>query len=285
VDLILARTFLEVVAVGNFSNAAERLYCTQSTVSARIKALEDELGRELFVRNKAGAVLTPAGRQFQRHAAQLLRTWEHARQDVAVPQGYAALLRVGSEAGLWMRLLYRWIPWMQEHEPQVALRIEDGSPDVLMHHLVEGTHDLAVMYTPQSRPGLKVTQIAVEDLVLVMTPDRAAEAANGDMPAPGYVYVDWGREFNLAHRTYYPEFEIPGLMIGIGMLAYRHVMDCGGSGFFPRSLVQPHLDDGSLVAVDEGPTFPLPIYAVHPAGGDIAVIERALAGLRNFVAG
>ena len=53
-----ARTFLAVADTGSFVSAAERLHVTQSTVSARIRALEDLLGRPLFTRNKAGAVLT-----------------------------------------------------------------------------------------------------------------------------------------------------------------------------------------------------------------------------------
>ena len=59
-DINLARTFLEVLASGSFGAAAERLHLTQTAVSARIRALEDQLGRRLFVRNKAGARLTPA---------------------------------------------------------------------------------------------------------------------------------------------------------------------------------------------------------------------------------
>ena len=57
-DIDLARTFLEVVACGNFVGAAEQLNVTQSTVSMRIRSLEQQLGRSLFERSKAGASLT-----------------------------------------------------------------------------------------------------------------------------------------------------------------------------------------------------------------------------------
>ena len=56
-DTELARTFLTVVASGNFITASERLHVSQSTVSTRIQALEEQLGCTLFVRNKAGATL------------------------------------------------------------------------------------------------------------------------------------------------------------------------------------------------------------------------------------
>ena len=60
-DITLARTFLAIVSAGSFARAAERLHVTQTAVSARVQALEAEIGRRLFVRNKAGAHLTPAG--------------------------------------------------------------------------------------------------------------------------------------------------------------------------------------------------------------------------------
>src|SRR3546814_4835071 len=87
-DTELARTFLTVVAAGNFVGAAERLHVTQSTVSARIHVLEEHLGCVLFVRNKGGTALTPAGRQFEKHASTLVRTVEQARHDVGVPRGF-----------------------------------------------------------------------------------------------------------------------------------------------------------------------------------------------------
>ena len=54
-DITLAQTFLEIVATGSFMRAAERLHVTATAVSARVRKLEDSLGRKLFVRNKAGS--------------------------------------------------------------------------------------------------------------------------------------------------------------------------------------------------------------------------------------
>ena len=54
-DIGIARTFLEVVKTGSFVRAAENLNLTQTAVSARIRVLEDQLDRPVFIRNKAGA--------------------------------------------------------------------------------------------------------------------------------------------------------------------------------------------------------------------------------------
>ena len=104
-DTELARTLLAVVAAGSFVKASERLFVTQSTVSARIQALEELLRCRLFERNKDGTTLTPAGRQFQKHAAALMRTLERARQDVGVPDGYRGSLTIGGRIGIWENFL------------------------------------------------------------------------------------------------------------------------------------------------------------------------------------
>src|SRR5688572_32876361 len=121
-DTELARTFLTVIATGSFVDAAQRLYVTQSTVSARIQRLEEELGAELFVRNKAGTTLTAAGRQFQRHATVLARTVEQARQEIGIVEGFRATLTVGGRVGLWEDLLLRWLPIFAQLAPDVAVR-------------------------------------------------------------------------------------------------------------------------------------------------------------------
>lgn len=98
-DLELAKTFLEIVSTGSFIRAAERLNVAQTTVSARIHALEQRVGRPLFVRNKSGALLTPAGEQFLRFAPSLVQLWQRTLHQVAVPPGH----RAGSCPAEWCR--------------------------------------------------------------------------------------------------------------------------------------------------------------------------------------
>ena len=82
-DIDQAKTFLAITANGSFLEAAKQLHLTQSTVSARIQRLEDELGTRLFVRNRAGASLTPAGRRFFEYAKRLVLTAEQAGEFLA----------------------------------------------------------------------------------------------------------------------------------------------------------------------------------------------------------
>src|SRR5919107_2807177 len=112
-DIASARTFLEVVKTGSFVGAAANLHLTQTAVSARIRVLENQLDRPLFVRNKAGARLTPAGDQFLRYATTLVQVWERARHQVAMPAGREKIVTVGGEHSLWNPLLRDWLVWVR----------------------------------------------------------------------------------------------------------------------------------------------------------------------------
>ena len=273
-DMEAARTFLEAATVGSFVAAAERLHVTQSTVSTRIRQLEGQLGCQLFVRNKNGAMLTPAGARFQRHAIAMLRLWEQARQEAALPIAHRALLRIGSEAGLWNRMLNRWIPWMRQNAAEIALRCEVGLADDLLQRLGDGTLDLAVLYSPRAMPGLTVRLLLKEELVLVKV--RPEPNVGDDQ----YVLIDWSDEFQRSIRLRNPELLSTPLSIGVGTLGLDYVRQCGGTGHFPRSLVQAIIDQGVGEIVPEPHPFSLPIYAVHPAELDLSILDRAFEGLR-----
>jgi DNA-binding transcriptional LysR family regulator len=278
-DTELARTFLTVVTSGNFITAAERLHVSQSTVSTRIQALEEQLGCTLFVRNKAGTTLTSAGRQFQRHASALVRTVELARHDVGIPKGFSGTLVVGGRIGLWEEFLLRWVPLMQEANPQISIRAESALEPELMQGLVEGRIDIGVMYTPQSRPGLKVEWLFDERLVLISTNPKAAPE-----PQDGYVYVDWGPEFYTRHSAAFPNFAGPSLSANIGWLGLTHVLENGGSGYFAHRIVEPLLKSRRLHLVAGAPEFSMPAYVVHPVDRQEGHVLRAVEIIRSIAA-
>lgn len=276
-DIELARTFLEIVSSGSFIRAAERLNVGQTTVSARIRTLEQQLGRPLFVRNKGGASLTPAGEQFLRYAPSFVQLWQRTQQQVAVPPGHRAVLAIGSEVSLWDPLLLEWVRWMRRAQRDVALRVHVDVPQDLINQVAAGLVDAAIMYAPQHRPGLKIDLLMEEELVLVTTdPDPSSEAAER-------VSVDWGRDFVLHHGMSFPE-ATPGLFVNLGPLGLAYVLAAGGAGYFRMRAVQPHLDSGRLHLVPGAPRFSYPVYAVHSAEADDAILGPALAGLRSIAA-
>jgi DNA-binding transcriptional LysR family regulator len=271
-DTELARTFLEIVSTGSFIRAAERLNVGQTTVSARIRTLEQQLGRPLFVRNKGGASLTPAGEQFLRYAPTFVQVWQRARHQVAVPPGHRAVLTVGSEVSLWELLLLDWVLWMRRSLRDIALRVHVDVPQDLINQVAAGLVDVAIMYAPQHRPGLKIDLLMEEELVLVTTNPEAEDT--------DYVHVDWGSDFALRHGMTFPE-ATPSLFVNLGPLGLSYILSAGGSGYFRMRAVQAHIASGRLRLVPRAPQFSFPIYVVCSVNADDAVLGPALAGLRT----
>ena len=276
-DINLAHTFLEIVTTGNFLRAAERLHVTQTAVSARVRTLEELLGRKLFVRNKSGASLTPAGERFLRYAQTLVQVWERARHQVAVPPGRRAIVTVGAELSLWDPLLLDWLLWMRHAAPQLALRAEVGLPGNLIDQVTEGILDIAVVYAPHQRPGLRIELLIEEKLVLITTSRRGQAQQASD-----YVFVDWGPDFVARHNLTLPELSSTGTFIGLGPLALQYVLQAGGSGYFRMQMIQPYLDNGRLRLVAGAAEFAYPAYAVYLESADAQIVTPALAGLRHI---
>lgn len=272
-DINLAKTFLAVVATGSFVEAAARLHLTQTAVSARIRLLEEQVGRRLFVRNRAGARLTPAGERFHHHAITLVQVWERARQQVALPAGRANLVGVGGEFSLWSPLLADWMLWMRQEHPDVAIRAEVGAAGPLLDRVQDGSLDVAVLYSPPNRPELVLELLAEEKLVLVTT------AEDGSVRPQDYIFVDWGEPFTTSHATAFPELANAGVSISLGPLALSYMLSVGGAGYFRSAAARPFLESGQLRRVERAPEFSYSIYAVYSTRSAAEVIEPVRAGL------
>lgn len=268
--LELAQTFLAVASAGSFVRAAERMHVTQAAVGARVHALEEELGRRLFVRNKAGARLTTAGQEFMPFATQLVQVWERARHQVALRPGRDAVLSVGGEYSLWSALLLNWLITMRRSRPAVALRTDVNMPDRLLDRVQNGSLDIAILYSPQTRPGVQVAPVLEEDLIAVTSSPKTKSLNEED-----YVFVDWGPDFTAQHDAVFPGLRDAGLSVGLGPLALRYILTAGGSGYFRRRAVRRYLKSGRLYRVKGTPVFSYSAYAAFSDRTETELIDWA----------
>jgi DNA-binding transcriptional LysR family regulator len=273
------RTFLEISNCGNFNRAAENLNVTQSTVSARVKAMEDHFGRLLFKRGHSGVELTSAGQHFRQYALNIQRLWQQAQQRISLPENFIQGIGLGSQVSLWDSLILKWIPWMRENARTVAIHVEADYSPSLMRQLSDGLLDIGVMYNPRQTPGLVVEDLLEETLVLVATDKRRVREGWIE----DYVFVDWGEDFRRRHGEAYPDMDTPAISVGLGSLGLEYILQNGGSGYFPLRVVQPYLDAGQLFRVDGGPEMQRPAYMVYPEiARNQETLELALGGLRDI---
>jgi DNA-binding transcriptional LysR family regulator len=275
-DINLARTFLMVAESKSFVDAARKMNITQSTVSARIKCLEDMLGRPLFERSKSGAELTGAGEQFQKHALALVRVWQHAQLEVGLSDQHRDHLAVGAPISLWDGFLLKWVSWLRSNIPDIAVSASEGLSAVLTQRLIEGTLDLAVMYRPAQPPGHVIEHLFDEEFVLV-TSARARSPHD-------YVFVDWGPDFQQDHAAAYPELTSPGLNLDLGSISIDYLLTNEASAYFPSRIVKSHVARGRLRQPKRARRFVYPVYMVYPEARNEEAYEPIIKGLRRAAA-
>ena len=271
-----ARTFLAIADTGSFVAAAQRLHVTQSTVSARVRALEENLGRQLFIRNKAGAQLTSSGSRFLKHAGLMVRTLEHARHEIGLPGRFRASVVIGARIGLWEDLLINWLSQRQKENSDVSFRAEIGFEPEIMQGLIEGRIDVGFLYTPQRRPNLDLLPFVRERLVMVSSsPQPKSTAAN-------YVHVDWGPEFQDQFAAAFPTSPAPAVTFNIGTLGLQFLRLNGGCGYFPYRLVKTALESKQFFLVPDVPAFELPAWIVIRQDRDKTLVDPMLGKLPNL---
>jgi DNA-binding transcriptional LysR family regulator len=254
-NIAAIQTFLAVVRAGNLNKAAEQLNVTQSTVTARLNALDETLGQRLLVRSRKGAQLTKAGFAFERHAELLLQTWEQGRKAVGLPKGFSGIVSLACEPELWIGIGERWIDAIQTQHPDIALEVWPGEPAEIRRWLSSGLVDAAFSLEPLSGDGVASRETMRDALVQVATVDRDVQA--WDL---AYIYVDLGPAFRRDHRLAWPGDDTPRITYADSNWALEHLLRKGGSAYLPWRLAAPHVEAGRLYPVRGADEFSRPVY-------------------------
>src|SRR5262245_46546601 len=166
-------TFRMVARTLNFSKAAEALDYAQSTVSAQIQTLEEELGVPLFDRLGKQVTLTSAGQSLLRYAEKILDLADEALSVISEREKLSGSLMINAPETLCAHRLPAVLRRFRECFPQVQLNLfYDFSTD-LARSIREGLVDLAFLLDkPLQAPDLIVESLVPEPLLLLAEPSH-----------------------------------------------------------------------------------------------------------------
>jgi DNA-binding transcriptional LysR family regulator len=273
-------TFLQVAETGSFSIAAQSLRVTQSTISSRVQSLEQELGCVLFVRNRAGTVLTAEGEALLKDAREIIGLWDSARRRVSIPPGIDQRFRFGTPTTFDEEFGTRLVLWFRKAMAGTAVHIEAGSSGYLLDAVASHDLDAAVLFLPAHRPGLLIEQLYEEELVLV-----ASDAMQGQWQ-DNFIDVTWGSDFSRAFALAFPNFPAPSLSVGLGMLGARYLVALKGAAYVTRSQAKALLASGLARMVVDTPTFKRPLFLAYSQKNRAPeLLSSVLDALRGIVRG
>jgi DNA-binding transcriptional LysR family regulator len=198
VDLKQLKAMVTVAEVGSVTRAAELLHLVQPAVTRQIRALEQELGVELFERTRHGMRLTDAGAVMVDRARRALLELGRARAELRPSRtGVTGIVTVGLLESTADLLTESLVTAVRRDYPNVELRVLTGYSGHLQRWLDDGDLDLSLLYNLAGVPSLNVVPLATEQLWAVAPPDDALDprrpvslAAVAThpivMPAPGH---------------------------------------------------------------------------------------------------
>jgi DNA-binding transcriptional LysR family regulator len=164
--------FLVVAKLGNVSRAAEEMFLTQPTLTARLQALEHEVGNQLFVRTKRGMRLTEAGREFLPYAERCVSSFENGKQHLKeLQEGTKGHLKLGALPRVSTYTLPTLLEKFASAHPHIVVSVLTGhSKDVLEMVLREEVQ--LGLARSMGHPETEDLPLYEEELVLVANPQH-----------------------------------------------------------------------------------------------------------------
>jgi DNA-binding transcriptional LysR family regulator len=166
-NLRFVEAYFWVVSLKSVSRAAEKLHLTQSAMSARISALEQELGTLLIDRRDKQFRLTVAGLRFFTHAQKLLDMQRRIRAEMqtGAADSRAVSLRIGVIESVLHSWLIDWLHHMRQTHPDFELELTVETTPVLVDHVRRGALDLVFCALPAMGDGVRSRSMAPMDMV------------------------------------------------------------------------------------------------------------------------
>jgi DNA-binding transcriptional LysR family regulator len=167
------RYFVAVAEDLHFTRAAERLYVSQPALSKQIRALERQLGVELFRRDRHGVALTDAGTALLPHACQVIDAWREAAAAVdTVRTARRGTLVVGmSTSPVRGGLLPAVRSRFTAAHPEAALRLRQVTWQDPTAGLADGSADVAFVWLPLPAQDRYAWTVVAEEPLMVALPD------------------------------------------------------------------------------------------------------------------
>ena len=166
-ELRVLQYFLAVAREQNISSAAESLHLSQPTLSTQLKALENELGKQLLIRGTKGSrkvLLTEEGMLLRKRAEEILELVRMTESEISLSnEVVAGDVYIGTGESDLIRIFARAAKHIQEKHPDIHYHILSGNASFVQEHLDRGLIDFGVVYSPVDTSIYNTIKIPVHD--------------------------------------------------------------------------------------------------------------------------
>lgn len=289
-DLDSLKTFLVLAETKNFRNTADILFLAQSTVTSRIKSLELELGKPLFIRTNKSVTLTASGQAFIAFAHSICETAEHGIQTLNNTQNYKdSLTFVAPISSYDNPLLFDFLHRFIADNPQISFRFLRSYSEDILRNFHRQKYDLGITYLHPYSSNVQSELLFNDEFILAASPGLPLPDVGFSPDTIGlfpFIRMDWGIGFNEAFRQLYP-VQPCAIEVDHMSLYMNFILSGQGIGFIPYSVSKPYLENHTLVSVPyccKDKPFLLETYLVYHHNHSYAVdcLIRSLRHLKSI---
>jgi DNA-binding transcriptional LysR family regulator len=285
--------FVEVARRGSVSRAAEDLYATQPTVTARLKGLEQELDAKLFVRSQRGMRLSDAGRAFLPYAERTLDTVSSGRRLLSeLARGETGQLALGAAPAVSTYVLPRILTRFRRTHPKVALAVRTGHSEEVLELVLREQVQIGLGRALR-HPQVEAIPLYEDELVLVVDPTHAfaeeAEIGPDELLELQLILFDRTSSYRRLTSEFFDGVgAVPRSVMELDNIdAAKKMVEQGlGVALLPHTAVAAELESGSLrtvgVAGVASPKQRIVIFRRRDAGPPSAPLQAFLNCLSDL---
>lgn len=240
VELSQLRIFQAVAETGSVTRAAEQLHRVPSNLSTRLRQLEQQLGVELFHRERQRLQLSPAGKVLLDYAGRMLTLHDEAFAAVqgGEPAGEFILGSMYSTAAIHLPdLLARY----HKRYPAVNLQVQTAPSGELLEGLLSGRLDAAMLDGPLSLAGLDGVPLCEETLVMITEPDHPPVRSARDVAGRAVFTFRKGCSYRMRLEAWYAH-DHAAMGRAMEIESYQSMLACVVAGSGVALMSQSMLD-------------------------------------------
>lgn len=252
------QTFITIVELGGFTKAADYLGYAQSTITAHIQILENELGKALFDRLGKKIILTNVGRDLVPYAKQMLSLYKEIKDITSDKSVVTGDLVIGAGESLSIYRLGKILKEYKKSFPEVNITLKNATCSNLRSKLHSGEVDIIFTIEPEIvDTDLVVRNLKDDTMVIIGSPDLDLEFLlsnyEGKLTRESIIFSEKGCSFRIAFENYLKEKKIKylnPLEFSSIEATKNFVMNGLGISFLPFYAVRKEIKEGSLKMIE-----------------------------------
>ncbi|GGI15405.1 LysR family transcriptional regulator [Gottfriedia solisilvae] len=247
--------FIYVIHYGSFNKAADSLFLSQPTVTARIQSLERELNCKLFHRTGKQVMITEEGKRFLPYAQQVVQIYEKGKMHINQKKSQTNELKIGCTVSVSNYVISEIIPKLSVMNDEVHYKMITGSTDELVKKTLNNEIDIAFV-RKISHPSLQSIKLFEDPITLYVYKDHPFISKQSisiqDIAKENLIFFECGSlDWLRIHRLFENLESPPNIKIHTDSseMAKKLILEKFGIAFLPSISVKKEVKDGLLYPI------------------------------------